>query len=77
MAATAIEQVLTTDRQAQLDTCIPGADRKGLLEAMRQAARLGQAVCAAIAEQHCWPWPEELAKRIEGVLSDLVLEIGD
>jgi lincosamide nucleotidyltransferase len=68
-AATAIEQVLIAERHIQLDACIPGADQKGLLEGIRQTARLGRIVCTAVAEQHGWPWPEALAGRIEALLN--------
>jgi Streptomycin adenylyltransferase len=68
-AATGIERILTSERQAQLDACIPGPDLKSLLNAMRQVVRLGKAVCAAIATQHGWPWPEALVGRLETLLA--------
>ncbi len=68
IAASAIEQVLTSERQAQLDACIPGADPRSLLGAMCEAARLGRAVCAAMAENHGWSWPEALAGQLEALL---------
>ena len=73
-AATAIEQILTAERRAVLDACIPGADQKGLLEAVRHAVQLGKTVCAAIADRHDWQWPEALAGRIEGLLNDFSFE---
>jgi hypothetical protein len=70
IAATAIEQVLTSERQTQLDACIAGADPRGLRDAMREAARLGSLVCAVMAENNGWSWPEALARRIEALLGE-------
>jgi hypothetical protein len=67
-SAAAVEQILTSERRSQLDACIPGADLRGLLYSMRQAARLGNAVCAGIAALRGWPWPDALAERVEELL---------
>ncbi len=64
-----VERVLSAERFNQLNRCIPGPGPHGLLQALRTAADLGRDVCASIARQHGWAWPERLADRVISVLS--------
>lgn len=63
-AATAVEQVLSAGRMAQLEACIPERGEAGLRMAFRAAAQLGYDVSAALATTHTWPWPQQLAERV-------------
>jgi hypothetical protein len=67
-ACVGIEDAITPERLAQLNACIPGTDVESLKTAMSRAAELGKSVCAAIADERGWSWPEELAERIEAIL---------
>src|SRR6185437_9066285 len=63
-AAVKIEQVLSPERLAQLDRCIPGPGAADLNRALLAAIQLGHDVCASIAREHGWDWPERLADRV-------------
>jgi lincosamide nucleotidyltransferase B/F len=67
-AAAGIEQVISLERLHQLQGCIPAAGEVALLAAMQYAAGLGEVVCRAIAAEHGWAWPAELAERVQVVL---------
>ena len=69
-AAVAIEQVLSPERQAQLDSCIAGRSTSELQYAMRQAVQLGQQVCESIRAKQKWPWPHRLAERLISLLDE-------
>lgn len=68
-SAVGIELAISAERLAQLNGCIPGPGAASLQAALRAAAALGRAVSAAIAAQHGWPWPAELADRVMRVLA--------
>jgi hypothetical protein len=68
-AAVGIEQVLSAQRQGQLNCCIAGSSVSDLRAAMQQAMHLGQQVCAAISAQYGWPWPQQLAERVTSLLN--------
>lgn len=63
-----IEKVISKQRLAQLNQCIPGAAMRDLKPAMFQAASLGCEVCAELAQKHGWDWPASLAEKVSGVL---------
>ncbi len=67
-ACVGIEDVITPERLAQLNACIPGEDVASLQAAMRRAAELGKIVCASIATERGWLWPEALAEQVEAIL---------
>jgi lincosamide nucleotidyltransferase len=67
-AAAGIEQVITPTRLHQLQGCIPAPGQNALLAAMQHTATLGDTICQTIATQHHWPWPAELAQRVQAVL---------
>ena len=68
-AATNIEAVLSPDRQAQLDTSIPGIGKAGLQESLIAVSRLGYEVCESISASYKWPWPVALADRVIGLVA--------
>lgn len=67
-AAAGIEHVISSERLAQLNLCIPAVGEDEVIRAMAQAVLLGQEVSAAIAAQHGWSWPQELAAQVEQIL---------
>jgi hypothetical protein len=69
-AAVGIEGVLTVERLAQLDACIPGKGTKGLQEAMRSAVVLGREVCGALAGSRGWAWPEKLSEKVLALVTE-------
>jgi lincosamide nucleotidyltransferase len=75
-ASAGIEKVVTGERLAQLEPCVPGLGAEGLAAGMLAAARLGRSVCAAVADQHGWDWPNTLAGRTEGVLQEGEMLVG-
>ena len=68
-ASAGIERVLSPQRLAQLNACIPDATADGLPTALRASATLGADVCAAVAAREAWPWPAVLAERVRGLLT--------
>jgi hypothetical protein len=69
-SATGIETAISAGRLAQLNTCIPGTDDASLVQALRNTVQLGRELCANIAAKHGLAWPEQLAERVEQVLSE-------
>jgi hypothetical protein len=63
-AAVGIEQVVSPERQSQLNNCIAGSSNVELQFAIQQAVQLGQQVCASISAEHDWPWPQRLAAHL-------------
>jgi hypothetical protein len=63
-AAVGIEEVISGERLAQLDDCIPGRGATAVHTAMHHAAILGQQTCTQITQQTGWDWPETLAEKI-------------
>lgn len=63
------EQTLSPQRLAQLESCIPGPGQTALKQSLLAAAQLGESVCAHIALDSGWDWPDELAKQTLQVLS--------
>jgi lincosamide nucleotidyltransferase len=63
-AAVGLEAVLTPERLAQLERCIPGPGLTGVQAAMTRAAELGWITCRAGAACYDRPWPEALARAI-------------
>jgi hypothetical protein len=63
-----LERAIGASRLAELEACWP-ASEADLRRALSCAARLGASVCAAIATREGWPWPEELAGRVERLLT--------
>jgi hypothetical protein len=62
-SASGIERAISRERLDALNRCIPDASRSDLVRALRSAALLGRDVCASIAAQHQWTWPEGVADR--------------
>jgi hypothetical protein len=69
-SAADIENVLSPERLARLERCVPGLGAEGISVALGEAAGLGREVCASIAITHGWDWPERLAGRVDRLLSD-------
>lgn len=69
-AAANVERSLSQKRLQRLDLCIPGPGAAGVEAAMRHASVLGHEVCASIAAQHGWDWPERLADRVVAILDN-------
>jgi hypothetical protein len=63
-AAVGIEEVISGERLAQLDDCIPGRGATAVHTAMHHAAIIGHQTCTQIAQQTGWDWPETLAEKI-------------
>jgi hypothetical protein len=64
------ERILSAERLARLDACVPPPGPAGLWQAMATAARLGREVCANVAACHGWPWPDTLATRTVALLEE-------
>ena len=64
-----LERVITAERLAHLDTCVPSVGTDALAQSLYAAAVLGRAVCQNIHRQHGWPWPERLAERTVSLLA--------
>jgi Streptomycin adenylyltransferase len=61
--ARGIERVLTPERVAQLNACVPASlDVIALKHALYTTAQFGREVCASIAAKHGWMWPQVLAE---------------
>jgi lincosamide nucleotidyltransferase len=67
-----LEQVISTERLMQLEQCVPVAGSQGLHQALITSAKLGRDVCASIAAQHSWQWPNSLADETISVLHDVI-----
>lgn len=68
-AAVDIERVISAQRLAQLDACIPAPGLAGLRRAFARTAQLGYDVSAAVADVHGWSWPQQLAARIRDIVA--------
>lgn len=65
-----IERVLTAERLAQLNLCIPPASNESLHAALRAGVHLASEVCPVISERHGWEWPEILAQRLAMLMEE-------
>lgn len=68
-AATEVEQLLSAERVAQLEACIPERGEAGLRRAFSAVAELGHDVSTALATARGWPWPQQLAERVLALAS--------
>lgn len=68
-AATDVEQLLASDRLAQLEACVPERGEQRLRAAFSDAAQLGYDVCARLAAAYGWTWPKQLAERVLAVVA--------
>ncbi len=69
-SAVGIEQVISHERLAQLNACVPAAGAAGLQRAFINAARLAYEVCATTAQANSWGWPQRLAERTLAVFEE-------
>ncbi|MBC8074726.1 MAG: aminoglycoside 6-adenylyltransferase, partial [Chloroflexales bacterium] len=69
-AGAGIEQAIAPARLERLNECVAAPGEASLLSAFRSALALGRDVCAAIAARHGWPWPSELAERVERLFAE-------
>lgn len=67
-AAKDIEVRASPQRLRQVNACIPGSETGDLQAAFAAAHSLGIEVCRSVAAQHRWPWPNELATELAGLL---------
>ncbi|MCP4428432.1 MAG: aminoglycoside 6-adenylyltransferase [Chloroflexi bacterium] len=63
-AAVGIEKVLSEQRLAQLEQCIPGRGETAVPTALYHASILGRQVSAQIAQHNGWDWPHSLAEKV-------------
>ncbi len=63
-ASVGIENVISPERLAQLEGCIPGPGLAGVESALARAAELGWRTCRAGAARYEQSWPEPLARTI-------------
>ena len=69
-AAVNIERVISPERLARLDACVPGAGAVELQRGFDEAARLAFDACEATARANSWEWPRELAERVLEILEE-------
>lgn len=63
-----VEKMLSPQRLAQLETCIPAPGQEAIKQVLLAAARLGYDACDQLAARHGWIWPRELAEQTLQVL---------
>jgi len=67
-SAVGIEHVLTPERLARLNSCIPGPGIESLHHTLGTATDLAGDVCASIGTTCGWSWPHILAEHLSTVL---------
>lgn len=65
-----VEQSLSVQRLAQLETCVPAGGSAAIQPALLASARLGYDVCEQLARRYGWQWPRELAHETLQVLEN-------
>ena len=72
-----LDRTVSAARVAWYQRCIPGPEAATLAPAALNAASLGGEVCATIARQHGWPWPDRLAERTAILAADLAVRASE